>query len=30
MTAQIIRSLMRPFFLLAFTLNLINRQFREH
>lgn len=29
MTAQITRELMAPFLLLAFTFNLINRQFRE-
>ena len=30
MTSQITRSLKRPFLLLAFTFNRINRQFREH
>lgn len=30
MKALITRSLSRPFSLLAFTLNRINRQFREH
>lgn len=30
MTALITRSLSRPFLLLAFTFNRINRQFQEH
>ncbi|OSK74978.1 hypothetical protein EADG_04869 [Escherichia coli E1114] len=30
MKSQITRSLSRPFLLLAFTFNRINRQFREH
>ncbi|VAC66274.1 Uncharacterised protein [Enterobacter hormaechei] len=30
MKPQITRSLSRPFLMLAFTFNRINRQFREH